>query len=119
MQVVQADVLCGVPLEFAGIADVIICNPPYLTQTDMEQLQKEVSYEPATALYGDDDGLLFYREITRQWRKALKPGGMLAFEIGKGQERDVETFLRANGFQNICTRKDGCGIIRVLTADKP
>jgi release factor glutamine methyltransferase len=119
VRVMQADVLCGVPLEFTGMADVITCNPPYLTQADMEQLQKEVSYEPETALYGDDDGLLFYREITRQWRKALKPGGMLAFEIGKGQERDVETFLRANGFQNVCTRKDGCGIIRVLTADKP
>lgn len=119
VQVVQADVLRGVPLEFIGIADVITCNPPYLTRADMEQLQKEVSYEPATALYGDDDGLLFYREVTKQWLKALKPGGMLAFEIGRGQEQDVETILRANGCQNVCTHKDGCGIIRVLTADKP
>lgn len=119
IRIMQKDVLCSIPSELKGVADVITCNPPYLTRADMEQLQKEVSYEPATALYGDDDGLLFYREVTKQWLKALKSGGMLAFEIGRGQEQDVEAILRANGCQNVCTHKDGCGIIRVLTADKP
>lgn len=119
VRVVEGDVLEGGFLEPSEPLDLIVCNPPYLTKEDMESLQKEVSYEPKSALYGDEDGLLFYRAIAEQWLCRLKPEGMLAFEIGMGQEDAVMQILEHNGYQNICTYKDVCGIIRVLTAQRP
>ena len=119
VRIVKGDVLEGGFLEPVEPLDLIVCNPPYLTKEDMEDLQTEVSYEPETALYGDEDGLLFYRAVAEQWLERLKPGGMLAFEIGMGQEEDVAGILGRNGYQNICTYRDVCGIIRVLTAQRP
>ena len=119
VRVIKGDVLRGGFLEPAEPLDLIVCNPPYLTKSDMQNLQVEVSYEPKTALYGDEDGLLFYRAISEQWLCRLKPGGVLAFEIGMGQENDVSTIFERNGYQNVCTYQDICGIIRILTAQRP
>lgn len=119
VRVIQGDVLAGPLPEPAEPLDLIVCNPPYLTKEDMEHLQTEVSYEPASALYGDVDGLSFYRAVSEQWFKRLKAGGMLAFEIGMGQEQNVSDILRWNGYQNICTYKDVCDIIRVISAERP
>lgn len=94
--------------------DLIVSNPPYLTKEDMAHLQKEVSFEPEMALFGGDDGLDFYRAITKVWKNTLLPGGMLFYEVGAGQADDVAAILAENGFTDICTYKDLCGIIRVV-----
>lgn len=94
--------------------DLIVCNPPYLTKSDMENLQPEVSFEPQMALFGGDDGLDFYRDITRLWKDSLKSGGMLVFEIGIGQENDVSQILIQHGFENVRFIKDYCGVYRVV-----
>lgn len=94
--------------------DIIVSNPPYLTKTDMEQLQLEVSYEPEMALYGTEDGLHFYREITKIWTNKLKKGGFLSFEIGQNQHNDVTKILFQNGYNSICNKRDLCDIIRVV-----
>lgn len=69
--------------------DVIACNPPYLTGADMDALQPEVRFEPASALYGGEDGLAFYRRAAAEVRGFLKPGGRALFEVGAGQARAV------------------------------
>ncbi len=99
---------------FTGI-DIITSNPPYLTPDDMDSLQEEVKYEPEMALRGGSDGLLFYREITRIWKNCLKPGGMIFFETGINQDRDVASVLSENGFSDIRTYPDLCGINRVVS----
>ncbi len=110
-------VLWDVCAESTGMYDMIVSNPPYLTKADMEDLQREVSFEPAMALYGEaEDGLSFYRTITKRWKSSLKPGGWLLYEIGMGQHDDVAAILEQNGFIEICTKKDLCGIIRVVFA---
>ena len=81
----------------------------------MSVLQKEVSFEPEMALRGGADGLLFYREITAIWKQSLKKGGMIFFEIGLNQERDVSQILIKNGFSDIETYPDLSGIIRVVS----
>lgn len=96
------------------LLDVVVSNPPYLTKNDMEVLQKEVQFEPEMALYGQDDGLYFYREITKLWKNSIKSGGILAYEIGLGQEKQVTNILHENGFKTICQKSDLCGIIRVV-----
>lgn len=118
INIVMGNVLSGETAKmFSGI-DVIVCNPPYLTADDMKALQKEVTFEPETALFGGNDGLDFYKSITKIWRDCLKSGGVLAYEIGMGQESDVKKILEENNFTNIEMTKDLSGIIRVVRGEK-
>ena len=55
-------------------------------------------YEPHLALHGGEDGLNFYRAISKHYREALKPGGFLCFEFGMGQGDAVCDILRENGY---------------------
>ncbi len=109
-----ADVLQQETAARFSALDLIVCNPPYLTDADMEHLQTEVSYEPASALYGGTDGLDFYRRITALWAPALHPGGMLAYEVGAGQAGAVCRMLEAQRFCEIRTIPDLAGIDRVV-----
>lgn len=99
-------------------ADLIVCNPPYLTAEDMAALQKEVTHEPSEALFGGDDGLDFYRDITRIWKHKLKAGGRIIYEIGAGQEDEVMGILVQHGFENVRCKPDACGVMRCVTGMK-
>ena len=99
--------------------DLILCNPPYLTGEDMESLQTEVRYEPPSALDGGEDGLDFYRRLTAVWKDRLVPGGLLAYEIGMGQQEDVTQILRQEGLEQIHWKEDLSGIVRVVAGRKP
>ena len=99
---------------FAGL-DCITCNPPYLSEADMAVLQKEVTYEPALALFGGADGLDFYRSVTALWRHTLQSGGMLAYEVGIGQHEAVSEIMAENGFTGIRVIPDLNGTARVVT----
>ena len=94
--------------------DLIISNPPYVEADEMETLQPELAYEPDTALYGGEDGLMFYRAITMNYRNALKPGGKLVYEVGEKQAESVSGILLENGFSDIGTEKDYNGVVRVV-----
>ena len=98
VSVVQANAL-EKPPAFLGKFDMIISNPPYLTTQEMKELDASVfDYEPHLALFGGEDGLDFYRAIAKNYRKALKPGGYLAFEYGDTQADDVCRILEENGY---------------------
>ena len=99
--------------------DLILCNPPYLTGEDMESLQTEVRYEPPSALDGGEDGLDFYRRLTAVWKHRLVPGGLLAYEIGMGQQEDVSRILTREGLEQIHWKEDLSGIVRVVAGRKP
>ena len=89
--------------------DIIVCNPPYLTASDMASLQRELTFEPANALYGGVDGLDFYRRIARDYAQRLNDGGALALEVGIHQAEEVAKML---GGARIV--KDVCGIERAV-----
>lgn len=89
--------------------DIIVCNPPYLTANDMASLQRELTFEPANALYGGEDGLDFYRRIARDYAPRLNEGGALALEVGIYQAEEVAKML---GGARIV--KDVCGIERAV-----
>ena len=99
--------------------DIITANPPYLTKRDMEELQTEVKHEPEMALFGGDDGLMFYREIARIWKSSLKKDGWLLFEMGLSQFRDVMEILKENGYEDVSFACDLAGIDRVVMGRKP
>ncbi len=102
---IQGDILNDYPLD--GKVDLIVSNPPYITTKDCKELEEDVKdHEPMLALDGGDDGLEFYREITRQARNHLVRGGMLAYEIGYNQGEDVRKIMAENGFVQIEVIKD-------------
>ena len=112
----QADALQPAP-GFLGKFDMIVSNPPYITSAEMEHLPKSVrDYEPHLALHGGDDGLLFYRQIIKNYCDALKPGGFLCFEFGMDQGDDVCSLLEANGFTVVERVNDFNGIERAVMA---
>lgn len=98
------------------LSDIIVSNPPYLTEKDMNNLQKEVHFEPEMALRGGSDGLDFYKKIVSLWKKKLKNNGYIVFEIGINQEEAVSKIFKENGFSDIKYVKDLSGIIRVVLA---
>ncbi len=103
---VKADVLGPLCQSLAGTFDVIVSNPPYIKTEDMKTLQSEVRFEPSEALDGRQDGLHFYREITKRWKTCLVPGGTLLYEIGLNQGEDVAAILRENGFADVQIKQD-------------
>ena len=113
---VTADAL-GEPPAYLGKFDLIVSNPPYITNTEMEELPHSVkAFEPHLALFGGTDGLDFYRNIAQRYKEALKPGGFLCFEFGMGQGDDVCTILRTNGFEVLECVKDYNDIERAVLA---
>ena len=95
---VQVDALQSPPA-FLGKFDMIVSNPPYIDRQEMDALDKSVvDFEPHMALYGGEDGLDFYRAIAKNYASALKPGGLLAFEIGDTQGDAVCRILAENGY---------------------
>ncbi len=98
--------------------DAIVSNPPYIPSRDIKNLQIEVKNEPIIALDGGLDGLDFYRIITKKWKKILKPGGLLAVEIGINQEQNVCELFYLQGFKNIEKINDINDICRVVIGFK-
>ena len=93
IEFLQGDLLDAAP---GRSFDVIVCNPPYVNEEDMGALQREVQREPALALCGGIDGLMFYRRIMMALPAALKPGGSILFEVGYDQAAEVAALLQGN-----------------------
>lgn len=116
VSVVQADAL-QMPASFLGKFDMIVSNPPYITTIEMETLPHSVKdYEPHLALHGGEDGLDFYRSIASKFRHALKPGGFICFEFGKGQGDAVCAILESNGYTILERSSDYNQIERAVLA---
>ena len=74
--------------------DAIVSNPPYIAIGDGVQLHPQVrNFEPATALFATGNGLDVYRRLIPQAFTSLRPGGLLALEIGEGQQAAVNELL--------------------------
>ena len=85
-----------------GKYDIIVSNPPYIESAVIETLMEEVrEHEPRMALDGKEDGLYFYREITKQAGVYLNAGGILAFEIGYNQGEAVSQMLKEEQYEEI------------------
>ena len=99
-----------------GFFDGIISNPPYIRTEELPHLQKEVQCEPAMALDGGTDGLMFYRIICEKWLPKLKKGGIVSFETGEDQGAQVCSLLEKSGAANVRIVKDISGLDRTVTA---
>ena len=99
---------------------VICSNPPYISDAEWEKLEPNVrEYEPATALRGGQDGLEIVRPLVAGAGRLLKPGGLLAIEIGHHQKEAALALVKETAdLEHGEVLKDTEGFWRVLLARK-
>ena len=94
--------------------DLIISNPPYLTTDELEDMQKELYFEPVLALDGGEDGCNFYRQIIPLYTPKLKVGGQLIFELDGSEAGYTAELMKAEKFSEIEIYDDLGGIHRAI-----
>ena len=99
--------------------DIIVSNPPYIPPSMRGKLQKEVEFDPETALFApDENGVEFYKRMIEGADKLFNERGFVAFELGINQAPLVKTMLEEHGYKDINIIKDLAGIDRVISACK-
>lgn len=92
----EVEYLVGDLLQPLGdrMVDYLICNPPYVTDSEYDHLEPSVrDFEPKLALIGGPEGLDFYSALSKTVKKHIKNGGKIFFEIGKDQgEKVIDLF---------------------------
>ena len=110
-QFVQSDLFESIEGRF----EYIVSNPPYIRKDMIPTLMEEVrDHEPLIALDGGEDGLDFYRKITREATEHLYSGGMLFFEIGYDQGEAVKLLMEEEGYEEVTVSQDLAGLDRVV-----
>lgn len=100
-----------------GTFNLIVSNPPYLSEVEYKEVDKELMYEPKKALVGEDEGYEIYRKICDRASELLLPNGYLILEIGSTQYSKVEGMLKET-FSSIDLVKDNSDLDRVIVAKK-
>lgn len=102
--------------DIRGTFDLIVSNPPYITQAELAELDIEVrDHDPVLALDGGVDGLNAYGIIAARGLSFLASDGLLAVEIGHTQRQQVTAFFEASGFKLLNTMADYGGRDRALS----
>lgn len=94
--------------------DLVVANPPYLSDADLEAAPPELAYEPREALVAGPTGLEAIARLAAEAPAHLAPGGSLLIEVGDGQAAAAEDALRSAGLDEVCSRPDLAGIARVV-----
>ena len=96
--------------------DLIVANLPYVSTKDRQNLSREVLHDPEVALFAGACGDELVRQLIAQAPLWLRPGGILAMEIGIGQSEALMAALAEKNYRDIWAEKDYSGVIRFLFA---
>jgi release factor glutamine methyltransferase len=107
---IRTDLFDGI----GGRFDLIVSNPPYVSDAEIGRLPREVLREPRFAVSGGADGLSVLRRLIRQAPEHLGPDGRLLVEIGAGQTAAVREIFDRAGFRGVSSHRDLAGIDRVV-----
>jgi release factor glutamine methyltransferase len=107
--------------DLAGRADLIACNPPYIST---HKLETERAYlleaEPREAFDAGPYGIAIHQRLIAEAPKYLRNGGWLVFEFGAGQDRQMRALLtRARAYAQPTFYSDPSGVLRVVAVQKP
>lgn len=104
----QFDILDEREWSRVGMFDIIVSNPPYVTEIDRAEMQKNVlNFEPYLALFvPKNDELIFYRKICFFALKYLNPAGRVYFEINEKKASDIKVIMHNTGFEKVEIYKD-------------
>jgi release factor glutamine methyltransferase len=116
--VVQGDLFAGLR-DFAleGAVDLVVCNPPYISEKRLAGDRGHLlQHEPREAFDGGPYGLSIYQRVVKEALTFLRPGGTLLFEIGLGQDRQVQMlFDRTHAYEDVRMVKNEAGDSRVAS----
>jgi release factor-specific protein-(glutamine-N5) methyltransferase len=99
---------------------LIVSNPPYISHSERESLNISVlGFEPHSALFAEDDGLVFYKQLARQASRFLRPDGKMILEIGASQSKDVLNILASKGWTQPSVIRDLGRNDRCIVASHP
>ena len=96
------------------VYDVIVANLPYVAAGDRATLSREVRHDPEIALFGGKQGDEIVRRLIDSAPVKLKPGGLLALEVGLGQADDLAALMAKKNYHDITKEGDYGGVIRFL-----
>jgi release factor glutamine methyltransferase len=101
-----------------GPFDALVANPPYVAEREREFLPRDVlDHEPGLALFAAEDGLATIRRLIDDAPRLVRPGGLVALELGEGQGDTVEKRFRAHGaYAEVRIRLDLAGKARMALA---
>ena len=116
IDIIREDALGGMPAIEGLKFDFIVSNPPYIPNSEREQMHRNVTdYEPEMALFVEDnDPLIFYRSIARTAHRLLTERGKLFFEVHHLWATATADMLREEGYCDIEIRLDGFGKQRMI-----
>jgi release factor glutamine methyltransferase len=97
-----------------GAFDLIVANLPYVANAERSVLSREVLHDPAVAVFGGERGDELVRELISAAHDRLRPGGMLALEVGIGQAEGLAILLTEKNYHDIASIRDYCGVTRFL-----
>ena len=95
---VESDLFSNIKDKF----DIIVSNPPYIAHDDKKTIKENVlNYDPHLALFADEEGMYFYRNIIEKSRPYLNEKGIMFFEIGYDQKEKIITLGENNKFETV------------------
>lgn len=105
-------------LQLERTIDMIVCNPPYISESRLKGDRASLlTEEPREAFAAGPYGLSIHMRVTKDAPRYLRPGGLLLFEVGRGQDRQVATLLERNdAYENVRVIMDEAGAGRVVMA---
>ena len=92
--------------------DIIVSNPPYVTEKEYKTLEKELYFEPKLALTAEDNGLYFYKQIAENVKKYLNNNGAIFLELNANLSKEIESLFK--NFSSTKIIKDYSGLPRIL-----
>ncbi len=101
---------------FSAPVDIITANPPYVAEDEWPGLSPVITrHEDPGALLAGKDGLDYIRRLVPEAARCLRPGGMLALEIGETQYAAVAVLFEAHGFDRVACDRDLAGVERIIS----
>lgn len=113
VRLIQSDLFASVSERF----DLIVANLPYISQSDMQKLSREVKCDPELALAGGQVGTELMERFLNECREYLKPRGLVAMEFGFGQAKNLQKMASAVGLEKVEIVSDDSGLERILFAE--
>lgn len=111
----RVEFLTGDLLQYVNhVYDLIVANLPYVAVPDRAALSREVLHDPEVALFGGERGDEVVRRLIEAAPSRLRPGGLLALELGLGQADDLAALMVEKNYHDIRKEADYAGVTRFL-----
>lgn len=96
--------------------DILVSNPPYISETEYGKLEEELKFEPEKALIAEENGMFFYKKIAEESRNYLSEDGMCFLEISSTCSNEIKEIFIKNGYKDIKILNDYASLPRILKA---